>query len=319
MVVPDPLQTHEHALDVLRAAARFEASGEGLALAIVTATEGGAVRLPGALMAISGSGKSAGYVSGGCIDADVRLNARQALADGTMRRLRYGAGSAFPDIRLPCGGAIEILILPGITRGGIDETARRLQARQPVRLREAAACWSCLPDAALLPDISYLPKPLIRIAGRGADCLALARIAGAAGFATCLQLVDEEDVSAARQAGFRSITHLHTPAALSPAGDDAWTAFVLMFHDREWEVPLLLQAFDGPAFYIGAVGSRKAQERRVQALRDAGCGEAALERLHGPVGLVAGMRDASFLAISVLSEIFRRGQAHGPAWRAYRA
>lgn len=303
MVVPDPLQTQEHALDVLRAALQFDAAGDGVALVIVTATEGGAVRLPGALMAVSRSGGCAGYVSGGCIDADVRLNARQALADGQVRRLRYGAGSAFPDIRLPCGGAIEILILPGVTRDNIRTFAGQLEARRRVRLQEIAGSWSFLPDRVELPDVSYLPRPAIRIAGRGADCLALARIARAAGFGTSLQLVDEADLSAARQSGLTSVTQLQTPAAHPPVSDDAWTAFVLMFHDREWEVPLLMQAFRGPAFYIGAVGSRKTQQKRLQALHDAGCAAADLDRLRGPVGLVAGMRDASFLAISVLAEI----------------
>lgn len=305
MTFDDRLQTHEHVLDVLRAALSFRETGEPVALAIITGTEGGAVRMPGAMMAVTASGRSAGYVSGGCIDADVRLNARQALAEGAIRALRYGAGSPFPDIRLPCGGAIEILILTALNSDDISALASPLAARRPVRLLDVAAGWPSPAEMASLPDITYLPKPALRIAGRGTDCLALARLAGAAGFQVRLQLADEEDMAAAHEAGLGRVSRLWTPTALSDVEDDPWTAFVLMFHDRDWEIPLLRQALEGPAFYIGAVGSRNTQAMRLQALREAGCPPGALERLRGPVGLIPGMRDASYLAISVLSEIIR--------------
>ncbi len=88
-----PLATYEHPQDVLGAALGFAASGTQVALVVVTATEGGAVRTPGALMAVSRSGDYAGYVSGGCIDCDVRLNAMAEMDSGQLRQIEKGEGS----------------------------------------------------------------------------------------------------------------------------------------------------------------------------------------------------------------------------------
>jgi xanthine dehydrogenase accessory factor len=76
-----------------------------------------------------------------------------------------------------------------------------------------------------------------------------------------------------------------------------------MFHDTNWEAPLLRQALAGPCFYVGAVGSRNTHERRCAALREIGCPEHQITRVRGPVGLIPSMRDASMLAISALAEI----------------
>tara|TARA_R110001606_G_scaffold262838_1_gene411448 strand:+ start:114 stop:380 length:267 start_codon:yes stop_codon:yes gene_type:complete len=76
-----------------------------------------------------------------------------------------------------------------------------------------------------------------------------------------------------------------------------------MFHDVHWETALLKQALDGPAFFIGAVGSAKTHAKRCESLRQAGTSEHDIKRIRGPIGLVPSMRDASMLAISTLAEI----------------
>jgi xanthine dehydrogenase accessory factor len=58
----------------------------------------------------SGGDSRAGFLSGGCIEADVEDHARACMADGRARRLVYGEGSPWPDIRLLCGARIEILV-----------------------------------------------------------------------------------------------------------------------------------------------------------------------------------------------------------------
>ena len=103
--------TGEHAQDVLGQLVAWLNAGDTCALVIVTETQGGAVRAPGALLAV-GPDDSVGYVSGGCIDADVAFQARQACADGAPREIRYGAGSPFVDLPLPCGGSIVVQIIP---------------------------------------------------------------------------------------------------------------------------------------------------------------------------------------------------------------
>ena len=301
-----PLVTYEHPQDVLGAALGFAKFGAAVALVIVTATEGGAVRTPGALMTVSETGESAGYVSGGCIDADVRLNAMEALNSGQLCKLRYGAGSPFVDIRLPCGGAIDVLIVPNVAPDTISTMHERLDNRETVRfavLTTGDIQLDVAPGEAPLFQTAYNPKLSLRIAGRGADCIALARLASASGFALRLQLPDDADFEAVRSAGIGLVERLTTPCSLTTVEDDTSTAFVLMFHDAHWEAALLKQALGGPAFFIGAVGSAKTHAKRCESLREAGISGHDIQRIRGPVGLVPSMRDASMLAISTLAEI----------------
>lgn len=283
----------EHPEDVLTQWLDWQADGAA-ALVVVTGIEGGAVRAPGALMAVSSAGEIAGYISGGCIDADVALQAQDALKTGKAKQLRYGAGSPFTDLPLPCGGSIDVAILPRADRTALKTVRDDLSSRKPARLQLEAL------DGFIA---SYVPKLRLRIAGRGADALALARLARAAGIEAMLQLRDGEDVEAGERQGLGPITPLETPSDIPASTDDEWTAFVLMFHDRDWEAPLLLQALDGNAFYIGAVGSRRTHARRCEDLARNGITAVQLQRINGPIGVIPSMRDASMLAISVLAEI----------------
>nr|WP_070959486.1 NTP transferase domain-containing protein [Hyphomonas sp. Mor2] len=297
----------EHPEDVLGHLSSWLESGQNGALVFITATEGGAVRAPGALLAVSEKA-SLGYISGGCIDADVTLQARTALENGTPRSLRYGAGSPFVDLPLPCGGSIEVFIAPNPDPETIQKAHLLLASRQEIELiarPDGTVAIASETERPVGEDhvFVYRPKLRLRIAGRGADALALARIGESAGYATQLQLVDEEDIEDARGAGLSAVQQLVSPTDLPAANDDAWTAFVLLFHDQDWEVPLLRQALDGPAFYIGAVGSARTHANRCAALRAAGCADNDVAFVRGPIGLVPSLRDASMLAVSTLAEI----------------
>lgn len=300
----------EHAESVLTQLVDWQRAGDDAALIILTGIEGGAVRAPGAVMAVHANGDFAGYMSGGCIDADLVLQAQDALTSATRKQVRYGAGSPFVDLPLPCGGALILDIVPNPGSGVLADALAKLEARQSVSLRLGSkGDVSLAPPTASgqAPDGDFFallqPKPRLRIAGRGADCLALARIAEAAGWQVSVQLTDRKDAPAAEAAGLSQIDLLETPGQLPDLTDDDGTAFVLMAHDRDWEVPLLYQAVLGPAFFIGAVGSVRTQANRREALAEAGLESHELNRIRGPVGLVPSMRDASMLAVSVLAEI----------------
>lgn len=300
--------TGEHAQDVLGQLKTWQESGQDCALVIVVETQGGAVRAPGALLAISPD-DSIGYISGGCIDADVIMQARQACTDCAPKRVRYGAGSPFVDLPLPCGGAIIVQIIPNPEPTQISRAHQVLVERKQLclaltdafEIRVSENTAETPAEAALC--FRYAPKLRLRIAGRGADALALAKMSDAAGYETLIQLLDEDDIASARSAGIQNVHALETASDLAPSDDDPWSAFVLLFHDQDWEIPLLQQALSGSAFYIGAVGSRTTHEKRCAALKAANCSEKEVERVRGPIGLVPSLRDASFLAISILSEI----------------
>ncbi len=296
----------EHPEDVLARHLQWRRVGLNAALIVVTNIQGGAVRAAGAMMTVCADGRAAGYVSGGCIDADVTLQAQQTLQDGKIRQLTYGAGSPFTDLPLPCGGSIGVMILPMPELETIYRLYDGLKARRSIDLHIDAAGTLKTGQAATQSSLfaaSYTPKLKLRIAGRGADCLALAKLATTSGLPVKLQLTSEADILAASHLPNVAVEKLETPRQLLCNGDDQWTAFVLMFHDGDWETELLTQALAGPAFYIGAVGSRITHQKRIQALAEANIAASDIQRVRGPIGLVPSMRDASMLAISVLAEI----------------
>jgi xanthine dehydrogenase accessory factor len=96
--------------------------------------------------------------------------------------------------------------------------------------------------------------------------------------------------------------------ALKP---DARSAIVTLTHDPKLDDPALDRALKSPAFYIGALGSRKTHAARLQRLRALGHDEAALARIRGPVGLAIEAVTAPEIALSILAEIVavRRGAA----------
>lgn len=298
----DFAQTYEHPRDVLGRLKDWQRE-QACALVVMTRTVGGAVRDVGALLAVTADGQSAGYISGGCIDADVVLQAQAAITEGQAQTIRYGAGSPFVDLPLPCGGAIEVLILPNPDAHIVSEIVAALDARRAVHIAYDETGMRILENGETAAfSTLYEPKLRLRIAGRGADCLALARIAVASGFEITLQMTDKDDLRAAVGAGLDA-HRLQSPTALGDLTDDPYTAFVLMFHDGDWETALLQQALNGPAFYIGAVGSARTHAKRVATLRETGASARQIARIHGPIGLVPSLRDASMLAISTLAEI----------------
>lgn len=79
---------------------------------------------------------------------------------------------------------------------------------------------------------------------------------------------------------------------------------VLVFtHDPKFDEPALIGALGTGAGFIGALGSRRTQDRRVERLRDAGLDDAAIARIHAPCGLDVGARTPAETAISILAEV----------------
>src|SRR5215213_5864960 len=92
-------------------------------------------------------------------------------------------------------------------------------------------------------------------------------------------------------------------AALPRVGLDRYTALLALTHDPKIDDPALDAALKAECFYIGALGSKKTHARRVERLTAAGFGEAAIERIHAPIGLDIGAVSPAEIAVSILAEI----------------
>jgi xanthine dehydrogenase accessory factor len=91
--------------------------------------------------------------------------------------------------------------------------------------------------------------------------------------------------------------------ALAQVAPDHQTAIVVLTHDDKFDEPALIGALETEAFYIGALGSRRNQERRRERLLEAGVDEDALDRIMGPCGLDIGADTQEETALSILVEI----------------
>ena len=292
----------EHALAILDQAIKLSDSDQRFALVVSIAIEGGAARSVGSLAVITQTGDMTGYLSNGCIDQDIVLQGIDALETGAVRHIRYGAGSPFVDLKLPCGGALELVIDPTPDIRCLRNARDRLRQRQ-------TAIMSFCPIKGVQPqgqgaiDIRYAPQPRLVLAGRGAILRATANLAVQMEFELHIASPDIADLAQLTTLQTAHVHEMTTPSDSPDLPIDAHTAVVLLFHDHEWEQQLLLRATRSDPFFIGAMGSQKTHAIRLQKLGTAGLPQSERDKIHGPIGLVPSLRNASSIAISALAEI----------------
>jgi xanthine dehydrogenase accessory factor len=285
-------------VDALRLIERGQFEGVPGVLITLVAIEGSSSRAIGTQMAVLADGRQVGSFSGGCIERAIAAEALDVLASSIPRTVRYGSGSPYIDVRLPCGGGIDLLFTPRPDPVAICAVLALLDARQPARL-------------ALGDHIQHYAPGLRLVAlGHGEDLTALVRLARAYGVdvAAWTPLAD-----GLADIGINPlVTRTHLPAIAS----DRWTAIVFVFHDHDWEELLLPQALALPAFYYGAVGSQRTHRARIERLRAAGVPADRIDALRGSIGLIPGTRDPATLALSILAELVQDHAACAttPTW-----
>jgi len=94
--------------------------------------------------------------------------------------------------------------------------------------------------------------------------------------------------------------------ALPPLNVDRYTAFVALTHDPKIDDPALAHALARDCFYIGALGSRKTHARRVERLKAQGLSDAAIARIHAPIGLSIGAVSPAEIAVAIMAQITER-------------
>src|SRR5580658_3832381 len=281
-------------------------AGKPCAVATIIALDGGGPRPVGTQMVV-GDDILSGFLSGGCLEADVVGHAEACLADGDPRRLIYGAGSPWPDIRLLCGARIDILV----ERIAPDDAAvGRLLELRDVR---ALAQWISdgrrrvcdAPERTTAPwegafSRPFEPVPKLVVLGGDPTALAIAWLGARAGYETTLVRPKGPEAPPPFEVAYLR----DAPAeALAAVGLDRWTAVAVATHEAEADHAALTAALPSEAFYVGALGARRRAADRLAWLRAAGVGEADIARLRTPIGLDIGGKAPWEVAISVLAEI----------------
>ena len=298
---------------------RWRARGDRVALATVVATRRSAPRPVGSKLVVSESGELLGSVSGGCVESDVALQAAEVIAEGTPRLLTYGiADEQAWSIGLPCGGEIDVFVerfdgelngSPGVTLTVLE--GERAGERRAVPLDEVERGPSRvleLEGKTVFADV-VAPPPGLVVVGATDTAEELCRAAKALGWRTTV--IDPRPALVTRE-------RLPSPDELVTAWPDeleadADTAVVVLTHEERLDVPALNAALAGPAFYIGAIGSRRTQAKRRERLLDAGLTDEQLDRLAGPAGLDLGAHTPAETAVSILAEVLavREGRSGG--------
>jgi xanthine dehydrogenase accessory factor len=158
----------------------------------------------------------------------------------------------------------------------------------------------------------YGPPPRLFVYGAVDTAEALCRAAKLLGWHTIVADARGKFATAERIPSADELIVEWPAEAMAQVEPDHQTAIVVLTHDDKFDEPALLGALETEAFYIGALGSRRNQERRRERLLEAGVEEASLARIMGPSGLDIGADTQEETALSILAEILAvRGQREG--------
>lgn len=299
--------------DVLPTLAAWRAAGLRTALVTIVFVDGSAPRPLGSQMAINERGEAVGNLTGGCAEAAIIAEAVACIDSGVNHVTRYGKGSPYIDLRLPCGSGIDVFFDVTLAQADLDRLVEAGAARVPIGLGfdfGALKAAAVAPDAAAPYAYVRVCEPATRLyaVGKGPVLPLIAELGAAAEF-DVIALSPEAETLALALPHAREARTLTTPDAFDCGRLDRWTAFVSLFHEHEWEPPVLRQALASDCFYIGALGSRRAAMLRREALAEAGVAAADILRIRAPVGLSIGARSPPEIALAILAEIVavRRG------------
>ena len=298
----------EHATELLAFLRQRQSENVRCALVTIVDFVGSSSRCLGSHMVVCESGEYVGSVSSGCLDGNVAAVALQSIEDGLQKKIRFGEGSPFVDVKLPCGGGVELLIIPDPNPALINTIVDVLLRREECSVLLCDDGLHVSPN--VLPTnqldvgfcVHYEPRLKIIAAGRGYELNSMVNLSVAAGFEVIALGPDQVDLEVCEKLGGHS-QQLDTIDMDPMIQADQWTAIILLFHDHEWEQNILISALNTSAFYIGALGSRQTHANRLDGLRREKIAENKLRQIRGPIGLVPSQRNTSMLAISALAEI----------------
>ena len=273
------------------------------------------MRNPGAHMGVCEDGSFCGSFSGGCIENAVVAEAMDAIIDQKPRVVRFGEGSRYLDVKLPCGGGLDIHFQPLQSTSLIENCSQALAVRAPFSIAIDECETACIDgwrantfdEESKTGVFGHWPKLKLLIVGHGATVEALALL-GQSIDCEVQVLTPDERVKTNLAERSVQVTPLERTTDLHLLSSDRWTAIVFLFHDHDWEIALMERALELPHFYLGAMGGRQAHIMRSKALRELGVTEDEISRINAPIGLFHSSRDPQTLALSALGQIVQAYQ-----------
>ena len=275
-----------------------------------------------------------GSVSGGCVESEVYEACRAVLRGEPSQLLTYGISDeqAF-QVGLPCGGEIDVFVQEedrelaerleslgdrrAVLFTELEGGSQRLtlEGEDPIAdelLRGGHSKVVELDGRRVFADV-FGPPPRLLVFGAVDTAEALCAAAKRLGWRTIAADARGRFATAERIPSADELLVAWPEEVLAQVRPDHATAVVVLTHDEKFDLPALTGVLATDAFYIGALGSRRNQEKRRERLLEAGISEEALERIHGPAGLDLGAHSPAETALSILAEILavRAGRSGG--------
>ena len=297
-------------------------------LATVVSTAGSTYRKPGARMLLMADGSYIGLLSGGCLESDLQIHAREVLDSGVARAVEYdtrGPDDVLFGVGAGCEGTMRVLLEPAgpettaaaalaaagrATHSG--ETTSLIMVHNSSRLRLGTYHdgLELSPDETKRAYVQTLaPPPHLLICGAAPDAKPVVSTARALGWR--VSVIDHRPAYAAAGHFPGADVHIANPKSLRGEIDltRCHAAVVMSHHLPSDEVYLRELAHAGVPAYVGLLGPKARRSRLAKELGPSA--EKLSSRIRGPVGLDIGATTPEGIALSII------GQIH--AWLAGRA
>lgn len=297
----------------------------GWALGVIYQAEGHSYRKPGALVLVNEAGEQFGLLSGGCLEADIRRNARKAIQTEQPVFKTYDGNDGYDiSYQLGCGGIVHILLQPLLPENkflSLPELYGALIARQsgiyrlqiPAPKQLGKSDFKISADVALNANatlkeegnerwlhIPVAPEPHLLIAGGGIDAQPVVALAKLQGWTVTLW---DSRPAFARAEHFKQVdTRLGSSAESLPeyCKEANVDAAVVMSHNLQLDADVLQALQSTPLDYLALLGP---MHRKAQVLELAGLASAPdCWPLSSPAGFDIGGELPQSIALSIIAE-----------------
>ena len=315
-------------IEVLRSAEAWRKAGHRVTFGTIVRTWGSAPRPIGSLVVVRDDGQVVGSVSGGCVEDDLIEKVRAGkIAAERPQLVTYGVtNEEATRWGLPCGGTLELVMEPVTEQSAFGALLDTISRQQLVsrrleldtgRVSLAPGTWQDVLqfDGKVLTTV-HGPRWRLFLIGGGQLTRYLAEMAKMLDYRVTVidpraEYADGWDVAGV------PLDRGMPDDVLAAADLDGHCAVVALTHDPKIDDLALMEALKSPAFYVGAIGSKKNNDARRTRLKEFDLSEGEIARLRGPVGLYIGSKTPPEIAVAIVAELtaVRHGVSE-PSWAA---
>jgi xanthine dehydrogenase accessory factor len=307
---------HTVQVQVLQNLSEWSAAGVECWLCTIVGTIGSSPRPVGSLLACNAHGDQTGSLSGGCVEEDLLERIKAGiLASSGPELIEYGVTAEENErLGLPCGGRLHVLVQrigPG-DKEWLHQVLEALAQRRCTRRRldrlSGTTTVSNAPGFAPLAldpqalEQSFGPSMRMLLVGCGQLSQSLAELALSMDYE--VMVTDPREHMLAQWAGppVPLLSGMPDDVLLAQA-DDEHSVIITLTHDPRIDDMALMAALETDAWYVGALGSQRTTDKRLERLSVLGISAERVSRLHAPVGLPIGSKTPMEIAIAIMAEL----------------